>query len=391
MQEWLLKADLSAGAKLTYSVLACCAGGRDYVWPSQEYLAEKVSVSVRTLQRYLSELVRFGLIEKCKQYIKGQVRNIYRFLLHSVIGVGEKSKTQDVVANELPRQPKKYNVLCSEQHDKLSSGSAANPILPPVVAQIEKILPTDTTNCTDRHDNMSLSLNKEETIKGKEYNPPTPQTDVPVAQGDSTCAVSGNGGDFSLESKEEDSDWLRAKAVLKDGLTVGNFQTWIAPLIFERSGSEIILRGPNPFFLNWVKRHFSDEITAALAICGLSAWCFDLMTEEQQAVSQAKAEKKREEKMRAEIKLKPPIEDVDALPMEEQYERLYKSYPRNFEGKQDGWDIFQRLHKRNHLPKVSELIRAINRAKNNNPSWQRENGRYAPQISKWLAKGRWMD
>lgn len=59
MQEWLLKAELSAGAKLTYSVLACCAGGRDYAWPSQEYLATKVSVSVHTLQRYLTEFVIF--------------------------------------------------------------------------------------------------------------------------------------------------------------------------------------------------------------------------------------------------------------------------------------------------------------------------------------------
>ena len=147
MQEWLLKAELSTGVKLTYSVLACCAGGRDYAWPSQEYLAEKVSVSVRTLQRYLSELVRFGLIEKCKQYIKGQVRNIYRFLLHSVIGTGEKMKTQVVVANELPRQSKKHNILCSEQHDNLSPRSASSVILPPVVAKIGK-------KFADRHDKL---------------------------------------------------------------------------------------------------------------------------------------------------------------------------------------------------------------------------------------------
>jgi hypothetical protein len=42
MPEWLLKTELSAGAKLTYSVLACCASGRDFVWPSQEFLAQKV-------------------------------------------------------------------------------------------------------------------------------------------------------------------------------------------------------------------------------------------------------------------------------------------------------------------------------------------------------------
>ena len=35
MQDWLLKADLSSGAKLTYSVLACCAGGKDHAWPDK--------------------------------------------------------------------------------------------------------------------------------------------------------------------------------------------------------------------------------------------------------------------------------------------------------------------------------------------------------------------
>ena len=85
MPEWLLKMNISAGAKLTYSVLRCCSSGRDYAWPSQEYLAQKASVSVRTLQRYLSELVCFSLIEKCKKHIKGQMRNVYHFLLHSVI------------------------------------------------------------------------------------------------------------------------------------------------------------------------------------------------------------------------------------------------------------------------------------------------------------------
>ena len=150
-----------------------------------------------------------------------------------------------------------------------------------------------------------------------------------------------------MESKEDDPDWLRAKAFLKAGLTVGNFQTWIAPLIFDRSDSEIILRGQNLFFLNWVKQHFSDEIAAALANCGLSAWRFDLMTEEQQAASQAKLEAQRSMEKQAEIKSAPPVEDVDALPLEEQYDRLYKSYPRNYEGRADGWDIFKDFTKGN--------------------------------------------
>ncbi len=75
-----LDTNLSAPAKLLYTVLATCSGGRDYAWPSQEYLAEKLKVHVRAIQRYLKELVDSGLIAKGKKFIKGQVRNIYHFL-----------------------------------------------------------------------------------------------------------------------------------------------------------------------------------------------------------------------------------------------------------------------------------------------------------------------
>lgn len=80
MQSWLLESDLSAGAKLTYTVLASLAGGKDHAWPSQGYLAGKVSVSIRTVQRYLQELVESGLIEKCRAFLKGRVRCFYKFL-----------------------------------------------------------------------------------------------------------------------------------------------------------------------------------------------------------------------------------------------------------------------------------------------------------------------
>ena len=387
MQEWLLKAELSAGAKLTYSVLACCAGGRDYVWPSQEYLAEKVSVSVRTLQRYLSELVRFGLIEKGKQYIKGQVRNIYRFLLHSVIGLSDKSRPQDGAGSGSPRQLKLHNIVCQNQHDKMSPGSES--ILPPAVAKLENHLPTDTTICPDQRDNLSPSLNKEETIKGKEYNPPTPLGDLPATQGGPDRGDSGKEGGFILESKEEEPDWIKAKSVLKADLTDGNFRTWIAPLIFERNGAEAILRCPNPFFRNWVQKHFASQINAALESYGLSTWCLDLMTEEQLKKTQDDQQQSSssQEQIKADSNPQP---DVDDLPMEEGFEKLYQAYPRG-ERRQKAFEVFQNLAQTGLLPNVSDLINAVKRAKNNNPTWQRDNGCYIPQLHKWLTERRWMD
>jgi len=389
MQQWLLKADLSAGAKLTYSVLACCAGGRDFAWPSQEYLAEKVSVSVRTLQRYLSELVRFGLIEKGRQFIKGQVRNIYRFLRHAITGALSKTETQDGERNGRPQRSEKIDTLCSDRHDNMSPDSSPASIGPPLVAQIEKTVLTDTTNCPEQHDNMSPSLNKEETIERKEDNPPTPLAGHPTRQGDPVCGDSGKEGAFSLESKEEEPDWIKAKQNLEASLLASNFRTWISPLLFEKTPTEVIIRCPNPFFLNWVKGHYQRELEAALESCGLFSWRLDLFTEEQTEAARNQ-EGMAVTRNRDDGPTKAPVSDVDSLPLEERFDRLYQAYPRD-ERRQRGFDIFQSLTKTNLLPKTSDLISAVKRAKNNNPSWQRDNGRYIPQIHKWLSEKRWMD
>lgn len=76
---WILKMNLTMGAKLAYSVLATCAKGRDYAWPSQSYLARCLSCSVRTLQRYLKELAADNLIKIGKKYLMGRTRTIYYF------------------------------------------------------------------------------------------------------------------------------------------------------------------------------------------------------------------------------------------------------------------------------------------------------------------------
>ena len=378
MPQWLLKMNISTGAKLTYSVLRTCSSGRDYAWPSQEYLSEKVSVSVRTLQRYLNELVRSGLIEKAKQYIKGQVRNIYRFLLDCVAAL--KGQTQDVVEKAPPRQLEKHNILGSVRHDKLS----------PCTSEAQKNLPTDTTNRTDQCDKLSSSLNKVETIKGINNIPPTPQTVDSVAQGEVDRTATGNGGAFSLESKKEDSDWIEALKTLEVDLKPHDFLTWISPLRFEKNGSEAILSAPNPFFLNWVKNHFSQNLQKALTAVGLNKWRLELMTDEQcKALEEIDSKRKSEEKKSEPVKPEP--EDPDALPLVEQYQRLYQAYPRNYECRERGWQIFLQLHRNNQLPRTSELIKAVKRAKSNNQSWQRDNGRYIPQIHNWLSDQRWKD
>lgn len=76
---WILRIkDLSNGAKLTYGALLRHAGRKGYCWVSQGLLAEELGRSRDTINRWISELKRYGLIE-VKSRGRGRSR-MYRFL-----------------------------------------------------------------------------------------------------------------------------------------------------------------------------------------------------------------------------------------------------------------------------------------------------------------------
>lgn len=54
--------DLSIGAKLTFGRLSQYAGKRHFCYPKQTTLAEDMGVSLQRAQRYLVELINYGLI-----------------------------------------------------------------------------------------------------------------------------------------------------------------------------------------------------------------------------------------------------------------------------------------------------------------------------------------
>jgi chromosomal replication initiator protein len=85
--------------------------------------------------------------------------------------------------------------------------------------------------------------------------------------------------------------WAAARVALADRLSPGNYKTWIEPLkIYSAEGGRLVLAGPNPFFLNWVKTHFVGDLAAALAAVGFEASApLELVIDLKQADSQAPA------------------------------------------------------------------------------------------------------
>ena len=262
LPDWLMSMELSTGAKLTYNVLATCAGGRDHAWPKQEYLARRVSASVRTIQRYLGELARHGLIAVSRESLKGKMRCVYAFL-------------------------------------SPGAGPGRANLSPPPGGQDEK-KPAGSPICRLERDNLSPSLNKEETIKGKkEEDPPAPQEARPASGLEAGTGDPGQGGgDFSdseeperepqperpeasVEASADDPAWARIKARLRAELSDSFVETWLEPLQFEQRNGQAILKAPNKFFQTWVRRNYGEELGQAFQGAGLTAVSFEEMTPEE--------------------------------------------------------------------------------------------------------------
>ena len=354
LPDWLMKMNLSTGVKLTYTVLATCSGGRDQAWPGQGYLASRVSVSVRSIQRYLTELVKLGLIAISRKNVKGKNRCVYTFLRP-----GQEFEHKD---------------------DNLSSLST------------QKAEPTlkDTTQCRLDHDNLSPSLIKEESIKGKEYLPPTPQASEPGPEQFFCADISGReSGDFEKGEEEKilgERAWSLVRELLRKELGYSAVQTWLDPLKIEGHGKQVILKAPNPFFLNWVNRHYADGLRKAFCSFGCEVQLeLEEITPEEKASRQV-----------------PPMfmpmpaanqaqtePDWSSLSQDEQFIKIFETYPRQEKFK-EGLDIFKNLVKQGICPAPSKLFQAISKLKRT-ANWQREDGRFVPQIPKWLAAHRWLD
>jgi hypothetical protein len=354
MGSWILKTELSSGAKLTFSVLAICAGGRDFVWPSQEYLAQAVSASVRSVQRYLKELAEFGLIRIGKKRLMGQTRTIYSFLNHALVSFEPKASA-------------------TAQKTGLKKAEKTAPARAPKTAQ-----PGDKNGVSYKEEESNLENNK--------ITPPSPPKVQSPAGAELLTAEADCG---------EDEVWRRAKGILAEKLKEVDLKAWIEPLVFEKSDCQAVLRVPNAFFLNHIKQKFGVELREAFQDAGIPALHFDLLTPEQQARldEQAQAAAKAKEKaeqaattaaVESERRSKAEIEN---LPPESKFNLLFSVYPVD-KAKDEAEKVFLHLYKKGELPPMSELFKSIKEHQSKDRWWREK---MPPLLSNWLSKKKWRD
>lgn len=100
----IMNYNISGGAfKLYFLLQSMCYDKKVQCFPSQDYLAKKLNKSVRTIQRYLEELIKENLIEKKR---RGSISNIYTMVLKMV---SQKSKTMVDSVKEIKKRCEKKN------------------------------------------------------------------------------------------------------------------------------------------------------------------------------------------------------------------------------------------------------------------------------------------
>ena len=373
LNSWLLQTELSMGAKLTYSVLANCCNGRDHAWPSQIYLAQCLSIAVRTVQRYLKELVDYGLIKISKKRLMGQTRSVYVFLNNALVSFEPKTPT----AKKTPGQKSINQAQTKATKTTLSEASKT----------------------TKRGDKNSTSYNKEDSYIDNNNIPPTPQPVESLIKAELLPADADHGEGEKIftpkENPEDASPWGQVKRLLAQRLSETNLKTWIEPMNFEPQGVEAVLRVPNEFYRKWVGKHYGQELTEAFQAVGFSGLRLELLTPEQQAALEAKerarmeqeARKKATEAFAAAEAERLSQAEIENLPPASKFDLLFAAYPVDKE-REAAERIFIRLYRKGELPSMSILFRSIkdHQAKDR---WWRE--KMPPLLCNWLSKKKWRD
>jgi len=334
VQDWLFSLDISLEAKLAYIVLATCSGGTDHTWVSQSYLAQRLRVSRRTVQRYLHVLEKAGLISRTWERLKGVTRRVYHFL---------------------------YDKIMEERQE------------------------TEIGNGERKEKRKEISEKS-----------PSPQPSSDGNNKFTTEAVAETDDFEDAEEIEDTPQWKEAKRILdqEEPRLSPIFDLFTSRM----TDSGLVIEGPNVIVMRSVEKNHGDAIAKALERVGCPTFFFGVqpieirqIKEKQYQAKELKSTRQAEEARRkTEAEKTTEKERLLNLPFKEQFELLANEYPLK-KSRWMAWRAFAKMANRNELPNISVLLQSIRDHKTLDTSWNKDNGRWIPALPKWLRERRWID
>lgn len=114
---------LTAGARLTYVMLAKFAHQKEECWPGQQRLAELVGVARKALGRYVNELVEVGLVEVTRRGMG--LTNVYRLHLPDEV-MGQNDPSRRVMVTHPDGTPVTHKEEEGQQEGVEGEGSSSS-------------------------------------------------------------------------------------------------------------------------------------------------------------------------------------------------------------------------------------------------------------------------
>lgn len=145
LPQFVLETSISFGAKVMYALLCNYASDNDHCWPSQVTLAARLSCSVSSVKKYLSELVGIKLIEVRREQYRSSV---YYMLRPETVSAANHDVTVPTPRAAKPAcyqsdsacpQPKTGYINTLNKQEERNT-----PPLPPVPQTPPKVVPTPT-------------------------------------------------------------------------------------------------------------------------------------------------------------------------------------------------------------------------------------------------------
>lgn len=135
-----ITSNISNGAYRVYSVLlSMCYGEKDYCYPSQSYLSSMLHKSIRTIQRYIQELVKCNLIRVKR---RGSISNMYFIINKKFSNKAEKlvSKVKETIKKVKSYSSKKKSLFNDFEQRKYNFDELESQLLGKSAYDPEKLI-----------------------------------------------------------------------------------------------------------------------------------------------------------------------------------------------------------------------------------------------------------
>lgn len=148
LPQFVLETPITFGAKIMYALLCDYASTKDRCWPSQKTLAERLSCSVTSVKKYLTELVDEKLIDIRREHYRSSV---YYMIRPDVLdGKGTESAVTKAGLQQPEADRQQPKVACTEPEigyitTLKKQEEKENPPLPPTEAETPKVSPVPKT------------------------------------------------------------------------------------------------------------------------------------------------------------------------------------------------------------------------------------------------------